>query len=177
MWRAMTIQTRTSQSRLPPMIVPILITSTASSENVTEEPAPTSEGSDVETETVPLRTGECETRFGGGNGSGNPAGPEVTFLAPFQRTRANLEWLEPKWTQVRPSKFERLYKHKLCFSSVNELESVLLFVIEETVMDDFKDPNTKDINYKVLLNALLMPFFQLRTRILEKYTYFEIGDI
>jgi hypothetical protein len=84
----MTIQTRTSQSRLPPMIVPILITSTASSENVTEEPAPTSEGSDVETETVPLRTGECETRFGGGNGSGNPAGPEVTFLAPFQRISA-----------------------------------------------------------------------------------------
>ncbi len=63
------------------------------------------------------------------------------------------------------------------FYSVNELESVLLYVIEETVMDDFKDPLTKDINYKVLLDALLMPFFQLRTRILEKYTYFEIGDI
>ena len=60
---------------------------------------------------------------------------------------------------------------------VNELESVLLYVIEETVMDDFKDPATKEINYKVLLDALLMPFFQLRTRILEKYTYFEIGDI
>ena len=60
---------------------------------------------------------------------------------------------------------------------VNELESVLLYVIEETVMDDFKDPSTKEINYKVLLDALLMPFFQLRTRILEKYTYFEIGDI
>ena len=44
-------------------------------------------------------------------------------------------------------------------NSVNELESVLLFVVEETVMDDFKDPETKDINYKVLLNALLMPFF------------------
>lgn len=61
--------------------------------------------------------------------------------------------------------------------SVNELESVQLFVIEETVMDDFKDGQTKEINYKVLLNALLMPFFQLRTRILEKYTYFEIGEI
>lgn len=109
--------------------------------------------------------------------SKDPGKCSPPFLAPFLRTRANLEWLEPKWTQVQPSKFERLYKHKLCFSSVNELESVLLFVIEETVMDDFKDPNTKDINYKVLLNALLMPFFQLRTRILEKYTYFEIGDI
>lgn len=42
---------------------------------------------------------------------------------------------------------------------VNELESVLLYVIEESVMDDFKDPETKDINYKVLLDALLMPFF------------------
>ena len=52
-----------------------------------------------------------------------------------------------------------------------------LFVIEETVMDDFKDGSTKEINYKVLLNALLMPYFQLHTRILEKYTYFEIGEI
>lgn len=61
--------------------------------------------------------------------------------------------------------------------SVNELESVILYVVEETVMDDFKEPQTNDINYKVVLNALLMPFFQLRTRILEKYTYFEIGNI
>ena len=44
-----------------------------------------------------------------------------------------------------------------------------MFVIEETVMDDFKDPESKEINYKMLLNALLMPFFQLRTRILEKH--------
>ena len=42
---------------------------------------------------------------------------------------------------------------------VNELSSVLLFVVEESVMDDFKEPETKDINYQVLLNALLMPFF------------------
>ena len=60
---------------------------------------------------------------------------------------------------------------------MNELESVLLFVIEETVMDDFKAGPTREINYKLILNALLMPFFQLRTRILEKYTYFEIGNI
>ena len=99
------------------------------------------------------------------------------FSALLQRTRTSLEWLEPKWTRVQPSKFARFYSHKTCLISVNELESVLLFVIEETVMDDFKDPQTKDIHYKVLLNALLMPFFQLRTRILEKHTYFEIGDI
>ena len=54
---------------------------------------------------------------------------------------------------------------------------MLLFVIEETVMDDFKAGPTKEINYKLILNALLMPCFQLRTRILEKYTYFEIGNI
>ena len=29
----------------------------------------------------------------------------------------------------------------------------------------------------MLLQSLVMPFFQLRTRILEKNTYFEIGDI
>lgn len=42
---------------------------------------------------------------------------------------------------------------------VNELESVLLYVIEETVMEDFKEAGTNNINYKVLLNALLMPYF------------------
>ena len=60
---------------------------------------------------------------------------------------------------------------------VNELESVLLFAIEETVMDDFKDRESGDINYQMLLKLLLMPFFQLRTRILEKHSYFEIGEI
>lgn len=60
---------------------------------------------------------------------------------------------------------------------MNELESVLLFVIAETVMEDFKEPLSGDINYKLILDALLMPFFQLRTRILEKHSYFEIGTI
>ena len=42
---------------------------------------------------------------------------------------------------------------------VNDLENVLLFVVKETVMDDFKVPGTDEIEYKILLNALLMPFF------------------
>lgn len=60
---------------------------------------------------------------------------------------------------------------------MNELDSVLLFVIEETVMADFKDAESNEIHYKTLMNALLMPYFQIRTRILERHTYFEIGDI
>ena len=88
-----TTTTMTSQILKP--VVPIVIMSTASSENVQDEPGPpatnSEDGSEAENETVPLRTGECETRFGGG---GNPAaaagggGPEVTFLAPFQRISA-----------------------------------------------------------------------------------------
>ena len=77
----------------PPLIVPIVITSTSSSDNLQEDaegenataPVHASDGSDNETETFPLRSGECETRFGG---PGNPGGPEVTFLAPFQRISA-----------------------------------------------------------------------------------------
>ena len=82
-----TTTTQTKIIRPPP--IPILITSTPSAENVREEAGPpaTSDGSDGENETVPLRTGECETRFGGG-GSNNPGGSEVTFLAPFQRISA-----------------------------------------------------------------------------------------
>ena len=44
-------------------------------------------------------------------------------------------------------------------------------------MDDFKDPQSQEIEYKTILNALLMPFFQMRLRILEKNQYFEIGNI
>ena len=60
---------------------------------------------------------------------------------------------------------------------VNELENVLLFVIAETVMDDFKEEATDEPDFQLLLQSLIMPFFQLRTRILEKNTYFEIGNI
>ena len=60
---------------------------------------------------------------------------------------------------------------------MNELENVLLFVVIDTVMDDFKDPTTGEPEFQLLLSGLLMPFFQLRTRILEKNSYFEIGNI
>jgi hypothetical protein len=78
-----------------PLVVPIVITSTSSSDNLRDADAAaaaavTSDGSDGETETVPLSTGECETRFGGTGivRPGNLAGSEVTFLAPFQRISA-----------------------------------------------------------------------------------------
>ena len=54
---------------------------------------------------------------------------------------------------------------------------MLLFVVDETVMDDFREESSDDPNFQMLLQSLVMPFFQLRTRILEKNTYFEIGDI
>jgi len=33
------------------------------------------------------------------------------------------------------------------------------------------------INFHLLLNSLLMPFFQLKTRILERGNFFKIGEI
>ena len=59
--------------------------------------------------------------------------------------------------------------------SVNDLDSVLMFVIDETVMQDFK--NSEGVDLQMLLNNILMPFFQILTRILEKNTYFNIGDV
>ena len=92
-----------------PLVLPIVITTT-STDNLRNndndgdgvddgdatDARQTSDGSDYETETYPLRTGECETRFGGGGGpimrpdpvALNPAGQDVTFLAPFQRISA-----------------------------------------------------------------------------------------
>ena len=83
----------------------------------------------------------------------------------------NPESMDKDGPGVRCSQIDQSSKY------VNDLENVLLFVIEETVMDDFKDPESGEIEYKILLNALLMPFFQMRLRILEKNQYFEIGDI
>ena len=44
-------------------------------------------------------------------------------------------------------------------------------------MDDFKEETSDEPDFQLLLQSLIMPFFQLRTRILEKNTYFEIGNI
>jgi len=48
-------------------------------------------------------------------------------------------------------------------------------VVDETVLEDFQ--NSEGVNLQMLLEKLLMPFFQLRTRILEKNTYFNIGGV
>jgi hypothetical protein len=44
-------------------------------------------------------------------------------------------------------------------------------------MADFLDPKTQTANLHLISQSLLKPFFQMRTRILEKATYFKIGDI
>ena len=59
--------------------------------------------------------------------------------------------------------------------SVHDLESVLLFVVTETVLDDFKD--SSGISFQMLLEKLLIPFFQMRTRIVEKNQFFKIGEV
>lgn len=89
---------------------------------------------------------------------------------------------------------------------------MLLFVVKETILEDFlldlpqqetiSDPLNEEkkepsafaecvdseeeepvetspakINFHLLLNSLLMPFFQLKTRILERGNFFKIGEI
>lgn len=60
---------------------------------------------------------------------------------------------------------------------MNELEDVVLFCNKDSVMNDFRDPKTGNVNLALVQSALLMPFFQIRARILEKGTYFKIGEI
>jgi len=64
-----------------------------------------------------------------------------------------------------------------CATSFNELEDVVLFCIKESVIADFTDSSTQGVNLNLISRALLMPFFQIRTRILERGTSFKIGDI
>lgn len=61
--------------------------------------------------------------------------------------------------------------------SVNELEDVVLFCNKDSVMDDFRDNSQSGVNLSLISSQLLKPFFQIRTRILEKGTYFKIGTI
>lgn len=58
---------------------------------------------------------------------------------------------------------------------VHDLESVLLFVVSETVLDDFKTQS--GISFQMLLEKMLVPFFQMRTRILERSQFFNIGEV
>ncbi len=63
---------------------------------------------------------------------------------------------------------------------INELEDVMLFCIRETIIDDFvkRTPSGAErVDLQMISNQLLMPFFQIRTRILERGTTFKIGDI
>jgi hypothetical protein len=59
--------------------------------------------------------------------------------------------------------------------SVKQIESVLLFVVKKTVLVDFMREQT--IDFQLLLDSVIMPFFQLRTRILQPRQFFLIGDI
>lgn len=54
---------------------------------------------------------------------------------------------------------------------------MVLFCNKDTIISDFIDSSTQGINFQLIQNQLLMPFFQMRARILEKATYFKIGDI
>ena len=75
--------------------------------------------------------------------SKDPGKCSPPFLAPFLRTRANLEWLEPKWTQVRPSKFERLYKHKLFFLVSMSLKASFFLSLKRQSWTTSKTPIQK----------------------------------
>lgn len=54
---------------------------------------------------------------------------------------------------------------------------MVLFCNSDSLIDDFIDQQTKQANMKLIQQSLLMPFFQLQTRILEKGSYFKIGAI
>jgi hypothetical protein len=48
-------------------------------------------------------------------------------------------------------------------------------VVKKTVLVDFMREQT--IDFQLLLDRVIMPFFQLRTRILQPRQFFLIGDI
>ena len=69
-------------------------------------------------------------------------------------------WKLQKIKAAQKSKLNSIYK---VIFSVTKLDSVLLFVVKETVMADFIKNNSID--------------FLMRTRILKARTFFSIGDI
>lgn len=68
-------------------------------------------------------------------------------------------------------------KAKETSSCIQELLHLTIYVVEETVvLEDFKEPSGH-VQTDLLLNQLLLPFFQLRTRVVAKNSFFEIGKI
>ena len=62
------------------------------------------------------------------------------------------------------------------FYRVNNLCSVLLFIVEESILDDFKSENTQ-VNFELILQKVLVPFFQLDVRIIQEREFFKIGSL
>lgn len=61
---------------------------------------------------------------------------------------------------------------------MNNLSSVLLFIVEESVLDDFKTAaHSSQINYELVLQKVLVPFFQLEVRIVQEREFFKIGNL
>lgn len=81
-------------------------------------------------------------------------------------------WKLQKIKAAQKSKLSSIYK---VIFSVTKLDSVLLFVVKETVMADFIKNNS--IDFQFLLEKVVVPFFLMRTRILKARTFFSIGDI
>jgi hypothetical protein len=81
-------------------------------------------------------------------------------------------WKLQKIQAAQKSKLNSIYN---VIFSVTKLDSVLLFVVKETVMADFIKNNT--IDFQFLLEKVVVPFFLMRTRILKARTFFLIGDI
>ena len=53
---------------------------------------------------------------------------------------------------------------------------MLLFIVEESILDDFKSDNTQ-VNFELILQKVLVPFFQLDVRILQEREFFKIGSL
>lgn len=58
------------------------------------------------------------------------------------------------------------------------MEDVFLFCNRDTVIDDFKDASVPGgLNLELIIRSLLVPYFSMRARILERGNCFKIGDM
>ena len=48
--------------------------------------------------------------------------------------------------------------------------------MEESILDDFKSENTQ-VNFELILQKVLVPFFQLDVRIIQEREFFKIGSL
>lgn len=61
--------------------------------------------------------------------------------------------------------------------SIIDLASIVLIVNKDTLLGNFYDKEYDKINYEIIMKKILLPYFKIKSRVIEKNTFIHIGEM